>query len=96
MPVPTDLRFAVACVQTIAAAPLDEAMAGYKYLRVERHGAILVWLPRPGDTGLPDNIRATFPRAELQPPLVLPRRTLRPVTPETIHFAIVPPQPSAR
>src|SRR5262249_31014167 len=62
---------------------------------VERHGAILVWLPGPGDTGLPDNIRTTFPRAELQPPLVLPRRTLRPGTPETIHYAIMLPQPSA-
>jgi Dolichyl-phosphate-mannose-protein mannosyltransferase len=62
---------------------------------VERRGAILVWQPRPGDTGLPDNIRATFPRAELQPPLVLPRWALRPVTPEMIHYAIVPPQPNA-
>ncbi len=34
--------FAMACAQAIAASPLDAAMAGYKYLRVERHGAILV------------------------------------------------------
>ncbi len=34
--------FAVASTQAVAASPLDEAVAGYKYLRVERHGAILV------------------------------------------------------
>ena len=34
--------FAMARVQAVAASPLDDAMAGYKYLRVERHGAILV------------------------------------------------------
>ncbi len=28
--------------QAAAASPLDDAMAGYKYLRVERHGAVLV------------------------------------------------------
>jgi len=33
--------FAMACVHAVAASPLDDAMAGYKYLRVERHGAIL-------------------------------------------------------
>jgi enoyl-CoA hydratase len=33
---------AVACAQAVAASPIDEAMAGYKYLRLERHGAILV------------------------------------------------------
>jgi enoyl-CoA hydratase/carnithine racemase len=30
------------CAQAVAASPLDDALAGYKYLRVERHGAILV------------------------------------------------------
>jgi Dolichyl-phosphate-mannose-protein mannosyltransferase len=60
---------------------------------VERSGAVLVWEPRPGDTGLPANLRATFPRAELQPPLTLPRQTLRPVRPAIIHYAFVPPQP---
>ncbi len=34
--------FAMACAEAAAASPLDQAMAGYKYLRVERHGAILV------------------------------------------------------
>ena len=60
---------------------------------VERNGAVLAWEARPGDDALPDNLRATFPRAELQPPLVLPRRTLRPVTPAVIHYAFVPPRP---
>jgi hypothetical protein len=58
---------------------------------VERHGAVFVWEPRPGDSSLPDNIRATFPRAELQPPLALPRQTLRPVTPAVVHYAFVAP-----
>jgi enoyl-CoA hydratase len=30
------------CAQAIAASPLEDAIRGYKYLRVERHGAILV------------------------------------------------------
>lgn len=34
--------FATACAQALAASPLDAAVAGYKYLRIERHGAILV------------------------------------------------------
>jgi hypothetical protein len=54
---------------------------------------VLVWEPRPGDTGLPANLRATFPRAELQPPLTLPRQTLGPVRPAIIHYAFVPPRP---
>jgi hypothetical protein len=60
---------------------------------VERRGAALVWEPRPGDTRLPENLRATFPRAELQPPLALPRQTLRTVTPAIVHYAFVPPRP---
>jgi hypothetical protein len=59
----------------------------------ERRGAVLVWEPRPGDTRLPENLRATFPRAELQPPLALPRQTLRTVTPAIVHYAFVPPRP---
>jgi 4-amino-4-deoxy-L-arabinose transferase-like glycosyltransferase len=59
---------------------------------VARRGAVLVWQPRPGATGLPDTLKATFPRAEMQPPLVLPRHTLRPRSPEVIAYAFVPPQ----
>jgi hypothetical protein len=60
---------------------------------VRRRGAVLVWEPWPGETGLPENLRATFPRAELQPPLVLPRKMLARVKPAVIHYAFVPPQP---
>jgi enoyl-CoA hydratase len=34
--------FAMASTQAFATPPLNEAMAGYKYLRIERHGAILI------------------------------------------------------
>jgi len=34
--------FAMACAQAVAASPFDQAMKGCKYLRAERHGAILV------------------------------------------------------
>ena len=34
--------FAMACAQAVAVSPLDDAIAGYKYLRAERHGAILI------------------------------------------------------
>jgi hypothetical protein len=60
---------------------------------VGRRGAVLVWMPRPGDTGLPANLRRNFPGAELQPPLVLPLQTLRPVSPAVIHYAFVLPRP---
>ena len=59
---------------------------------VERFGAVVVWQAAPGEDSLPENVRALFPRAELQPPLVLPRQTLRPVRPEIVHYAIVPPR----
>jgi len=62
---------------------------------VARHGAVLAWEARPGDDALPENLRATFPRAELQPPLKLPRQTLRAVSPAIVHYAIVPPQPAS-
>jgi hypothetical protein len=54
---------------------------------VARRGAVLVWLPAPGAAGLPDSLRATFPGAELQPPLVLPRLTVRERQPVTVHYA---------
>ncbi|MFL4981550.1 MAG: hypothetical protein ACJ8FV_24020, partial [Xanthobacteraceae bacterium] len=60
---------------------------------VERRGAVLAWEAPPGANSLPENIRGTFPRAELQPPLILPRRTLFPVSPAVIHYAVVPPRP---
>jgi hypothetical protein len=43
---------------------------------------------------MPENIRRAFPRAELQPPLFLPRRTLfRSSQQDLVHYAIVPPRP---
>ncbi len=60
---------------------------------LERRGAVLVWEQGPGPPDLPDNVRALFSRAEVQPLLVLPRATLRPVRPAVIGYAFVPPQP---
>ena len=34
--------FAITFAQAVVASPLDDAIAGYKYLRVERHDAILI------------------------------------------------------
>ncbi|HSF03260.1 MAG TPA: hypothetical protein VLA62_09625, partial [Solirubrobacterales bacterium] len=60
---------------------------------VERRGAVLIWQPSSGETGLPANLRATFPRAELQPPLVLPRQTLHPRRPVVVAYAFLWPTP---
>jgi 4-amino-4-deoxy-L-arabinose transferase-like glycosyltransferase len=60
---------------------------------VLRRGAVLVWQPQPSATGLPENLKATFPRAELQPPLRLPRQTLWPRNPDVVAYAFVLPQP---
>jgi hypothetical protein len=58
---------------------------------VRRRGAVLVWQPPPGHSGLPDNVRTLFPQAELQPPLVLPRQTLLVRQPVTVLYAFVMP-----
>jgi hypothetical protein len=42
---------------------------------------------------VPDDIKARFPRAELQPPLVLPRQTLYPRSPAVVSYAIMRPRP---
>jgi 4-amino-4-deoxy-L-arabinose transferase-like glycosyltransferase len=55
-----------------------------------RRGAVLIW---EGVGSLPPNLRATFPAAELQPPLTLPRQTLYPRRPAVINWAIAPPHP---
>jgi hypothetical protein len=55
-----------------------------------RRGAVLLW---EGPNETPANLKATFPRAQLQPPLTLPRQTLYPRSPVTVNYAIVPPQP---
>ena len=43
---------------------------------LDRRGAVLLWQPPDDRQEMPENIRRAFPRAELQPPLFLPRRTL--------------------
>ena len=58
---------------------------------LDRRGAVLVWQPQ--EKGLPENIRRAFPRAELQPPLTLPRHTLYPRRGELVYYAFVPPRP---
>jgi Dolichyl-phosphate-mannose-protein mannosyltransferase len=57
----------------------------------EHRGGVLVWAAT--DSALPANVRAAYPRAELQPPLVLPRQTIYPRSPAIIHYAVLPPQP---
>jgi 4-amino-4-deoxy-L-arabinose transferase-like glycosyltransferase len=57
---------------------------------LRRRGIVLVW--QALDPGIPEDLRAAFPQAELQPPLVLPRRTYYPRPPEIIHYAFVPPR----
>jgi hypothetical protein len=58
---------------------------------LDRRGAVLVW--QAATPALPDNLLTTFPRAQVQAPLVLPRQTLYPRAPEIIYYAFVPPRP---
>jgi hypothetical protein len=63
---------------------------------LDRRGAVLIWQPPDNKAGMPENIRRAFPRAELQPPLFLPRRTLFRTSQESkdlVHYAFVPPRP---
>ncbi len=60
----------------------------------ERRGGVLVWQPRESERDLlPDNIKRAFPRAELQPALMLPRQTLSPGHRDLVQYAIIPPRP---
>src|SRR5205085_12248961 len=59
---------------------------------LERRGAVLIWeTPEPAQE-LPDKLRITFPRAELQPALKLVRQTLYPRKPSIVNYALVLPQ----
>jgi Dolichyl-phosphate-mannose-protein mannosyltransferase len=58
-----------------------------------RRGVALVWEQAAGAPELPEQFRAQYPNAEVQPLLVLPRQTLRPVRPAVIGYAFVLPQP---
>jgi hypothetical protein len=60
---------------------------------LDHRGAVFLWEAPDELPGLPDNIRARFPRAELQAPLVLPRQTLTPRSPAVVHYAIMRPRP---
>jgi hypothetical protein len=57
---------------------------------LDRRGIVLIW---EGFDALPENLKAAFPRAELQPPLVLPRLTLPGRKPATVSYAFVRPRP---
>jgi 4-amino-4-deoxy-L-arabinose transferase-like glycosyltransferase len=58
---------------------------------LERRGAVLLWQPQ--EKGLPENIKRAFPRAELQPPLTVPRHTLYPRRGELVYYAFILPRP---
>jgi 4-amino-4-deoxy-L-arabinose transferase-like glycosyltransferase len=58
---------------------------------VRRRGVLLVW-EEYGEALVP-GWRQSFPGAEIEPPLLLPRQTLRAVRPVRIGYAIVPPRP---
>jgi 4-amino-4-deoxy-L-arabinose transferase-like glycosyltransferase len=60
---------------------------------LDRRGAVFLWEAPDSAAGLPDNIKAAFPRAELQPPLTLPRQTLYPRTPAVVNYAVLRPRP---
>ena len=57
---------------------------------LDRRGAVLVW--QAATAALPESLLITFPRAQMQPPLVLPRQTLYPRAPEIIYYAFVLPR----
>jgi 4-amino-4-deoxy-L-arabinose transferase-like glycosyltransferase len=58
-----------------------------------RRGGVLVWQPGNLAEALPDNIKRAFPRAELQPLLMLPRQTLGRPRRDPVRYAIIPPLP---
>jgi hypothetical protein len=61
---------------------------------LDRRGAVLVWDSRASEE-IPADLRSTFPTAELQPPLVLPRHTLYPRPPVNVSYAFVRPRETA-
>jgi 4-amino-4-deoxy-L-arabinose transferase-like glycosyltransferase len=58
-----------------------------------RRGAVLLWQPPSDQKELPENIRRSFPDAELQPPLLIPRQTLVPRREDLVFYAFVRPRP---
>jgi hypothetical protein len=60
---------------------------------LRRHGAVLIWQQAPGATVLPPDIRRNYPRAELQPQLVLPSKNPFSRLSVSVTYGFVPPQP---
>ena len=60
---------------------------------LDRRGAVFVWEQNSTQPTLPEGLRATFPRAEALPPLVLPLQSRTPGRPAIIGYAILPPRP---
>jgi hypothetical protein len=56
-----------------------------------KRGAVIVWEDGQADEASLAQWRAAFPGFDLQPPLILPRQTVRPTRPARVHLAIVPP-----
>ena len=59
----------------------------------EETRAVLVWEDGQADEARLAEWRTAFPGFDLQPPLMLPRATLRPTRPARVYVAIVPPRP---
>jgi hypothetical protein len=62
---------------------------------LDRRGAVLIWQPPDEKLEIPENISRAFPRAELQPPLFLPRRTLFRNAQDPVHYVFIPPRTPA-
>lgn len=59
---------------------------------LKRRGAVVVWQKSSLAEAMPDGLLVTHSRAEVRPPLVLPRQTPYPRNPVTIGYAFVRPE----
>jgi hypothetical protein len=59
---------------------------------LDRRGAVFVWEQETADPFVPANLQQTFPRLQMQPPIVLPRQNRYARVPEIIGYALVPPR----
>jgi hypothetical protein len=57
-----------------------------------RRGGVLVWDANQIGDGLLDSVRARFPSAEVQPPIILPYQTSAAVQPERVGVAFIWPE----
>jgi hypothetical protein len=60
---------------------------------LDRRGAVFVWERVEDPPAIPAELKALFPRLELQQPLDLPRSGPFSRTEVTLHYAILPPKP---